>query len=130
MAGADGAAVTFTRRELRERLGASEHQVRVGLARLVALEYLTTVSAGPAGSTHRYTVADLPDATPSPAPEPDSDGDTSRGPGEVGPRGSHVERPAQTPDLATSRASQTHNDEQPRDVPVDVGAPRRRRTRR
>jgi hypothetical protein len=36
----NSAVVTFTRRELREMLGWSEHQVRIGLARLVALEYL------------------------------------------------------------------------------------------
>ena len=38
--------VSFTRRELREMLGWSEHQVRIGLARLVALEYLVAVPGG------------------------------------------------------------------------------------
>ena len=38
--------VAFTRRELRETLGWSEHQVRIGLARLVALEYLVAVPGG------------------------------------------------------------------------------------
>ena len=55
-------AVSFTRRELREALGWSEHQVRIGLARLVALEYLVAVPGG-AGRQHRYLLADPPDAS-------------------------------------------------------------------
>jgi hypothetical protein len=55
----DPAAVSFTRRELRELLGWSEHQVRIGLARLVTLEYLVVVSGG-VGRQHRYLLADPP----------------------------------------------------------------------
>ncbi len=48
---------SFTRRELRELTGWSEHQVRVGLARLVALEYVAEHRDRP-GRRHRYTLVD------------------------------------------------------------------------
>ena len=55
------ADTAFTRRELREMLGWSEHQVRIGLARLVALEYLVAVPGG-VGRQHRYLLADPPES--------------------------------------------------------------------
>jgi len=63
----DPAVVSFTRRELRELLGWSEHQVRIGLARLVALEYLVAVSGG-VGRQHRYLLADPPRPRDTPRP--------------------------------------------------------------
>ena len=60
-------AVSFTRRELRESLGWSEHQVRIGLARLVALEYLVAVPGG-SGRQHRYLLADDPPGQPRDTP--------------------------------------------------------------
>jgi DNA primase len=48
---------SFTRRELRELTGWSEHQVRVGLGRLVALEYVSERRDGP-GKRHGYLLAD------------------------------------------------------------------------
>jgi DNA primase len=62
-------AVSFTRRELRESLGWSEHQVRIGLARLVALEYLVAVPGG-SGRQHRYLLADEPLGRPRDTPRP------------------------------------------------------------
>jgi hypothetical protein len=70
-------AVGFTRRDLREMLGWSEHQVRIGLARLVALEYLIAVPGGQ-GRQHRYLLADPPTVEPRDTPRPVSD-DGSRG---------------------------------------------------
>ncbi len=52
-------SVSFTRRELREALGYSEHQIRIGLDRLVALEYLHCVYGG-AGRRHAYRLAEEP----------------------------------------------------------------------
>ena len=49
--------VSFTRRELRELTGWSEHQVRVGLGRLVALEYVSEQRERP-GKRHSYVLAD------------------------------------------------------------------------
>ncbi|MFZ0666258.1 MAG: hypothetical protein WAM97_10910, partial [Acidimicrobiales bacterium] len=69
--------VGFTRRELREALGWSEHQVRIGLARLVALEYLIAVPGG-SGRQHRYLLADPPGQprdTPRPVRDPDPRGE-------------------------------------------------------
>lgn len=60
-------AITFTRRELRELLGWFEHQVRIGLARLVALEYLVAVPGG-TGRQHRYLLADTPAGAPRDTP--------------------------------------------------------------
>lgn len=75
--GVDAATVGFTRRELRELLGWSEHQVRMGLARLVALEYLAVVPSG-AGRQHRYLLVDLPPVEPRDTPRPVR-GSASRG---------------------------------------------------
>jgi hypothetical protein len=69
--------VSFTRRELREMLGWSEHQVRIGLARLVALEYLISVPRGQ-GRQHRYLLADPPTVEARDTPRPVRD-DGSRG---------------------------------------------------
>jgi len=55
--------VSFTRRELRELTGRSEHQVRVGLGRLVALEYVAQRRDGP-GKRHTYAVVDEQPAGP------------------------------------------------------------------
>jgi len=52
-------SVSFTRRELREALGYSEHQIRIGLDRLVSLEYLLCVYGGP-GRRNAYRLADEP----------------------------------------------------------------------
>jgi len=49
--------VTFTRRELRELTGWSEHQVRLGLERLVALEYVAERRDRP-GLRHTYLLVD------------------------------------------------------------------------
>jgi hypothetical protein len=65
--------IAFTRREIRELLGWSEHQVRVGLERLVALEYLLVAPGGP-GRHHRYRLAEprQPRGAPREVPEPGS----------------------------------------------------------
>jgi len=55
--------VSFTRRELRELTGWSEHQVRVGLGRLVALEYVAERRDGP-GKRHTYALVDEEPAGP------------------------------------------------------------------
>jgi hypothetical protein len=67
--------IAFTRREIRELLGWSEHQVRVGLERLVALEYLLVAPGGP-GRHHRYRLAEprQPRGTPREVREPGSRG--------------------------------------------------------
>jgi DNA primase len=65
----DAETVSFTRRELREQLGWSEHQVRIGLARLVALEYFIAVPGG-SGRQHRYLLADEPLGRPRDTPRP------------------------------------------------------------
>jgi hypothetical protein len=88
--GVDAATVAFTRRELREMLGWSEHQVRMGLARLVALEYLVAVPGG-AGRQHRYHLVDLPPAEPRDTPRP------VREPGSRGEKPTHA---GKTADLA------------------------------
>jgi hypothetical protein len=62
-------SVGFTRRELRETLGWSEHQVRIGLTRLVALEYLIALPGGQ-GRQHRYLLADPPETEPRDTPRP------------------------------------------------------------
>ncbi len=49
--------LSFTRRQLRELTGWSEHQVRVGLGRLVALEYVSERREGP-GRHHSYALVD------------------------------------------------------------------------
>jgi hypothetical protein len=89
--GAVGSAtVGFTRRELRQSLGWSEHQVRIGLARLVALEYLIAVPGG-AGRQHRYLLADEPPGQPRDTPRPVRD----HGPrGENGTHTGHLADPA------------------------------------
>lgn len=119
------ARVAFTRRELRERLGASEHQVRVGLARLVALEYLTVVP-GPPGHPNRYALVNPPDAQ-----EPC---DTLRDPEASDAQGQNTARPAETSNPVDP---ETHIGQQSRNVDVGTdprgGATpqrRRRRTRR
>jgi hypothetical protein len=86
-------AVGFTRRELRETLGWSEHQVRIGLARLVALEYLMAVPGGP-GRQHRYLLADVPPGEPRDTPRPARE-KTSRGEnGSHAAKGDHPVVPA------------------------------------
>jgi DNA primase len=55
--GAAASGTSFTRRELRELTGWSEYQVRAGLARLVALEYVAEQRDRP-GRRHRYTLLD------------------------------------------------------------------------
>lgn len=90
----DPAAVTFTRRELRELLGWSEHQVRSGLGALVALEYLLAVPGGP-GRQHCYLLADAlvprdeaeprePRGTPRGGRDPESRGGTASCAGATG----------------------------------------------
>jgi hypothetical protein len=86
----DAEVVSFTRRELRESLGWSEHQVRIGLARLVALEYLVAVPGG-SGRQHRYLVADDPSGQPRDTPRPVRDPD---------PRGQNGTHAGGTPDPA------------------------------
>jgi hypothetical protein len=86
------ARVGFTRGELRERLGASEHQVRVGLARLVALEHLTVVP-GPPGLPNRYALVNPPEA-----PEVGEPGGTLRDPVTPESPGQNTASPAQTSD--------------------------------
>jgi DNA primase len=105
----DPATVSFTRRELRELLGWSEHQVRMGLARLVALEYLVAVSAG-VGRQHRYLLADPP--PPRETPRPVREG---------GSRGVEATHAARTVDPAV--ASRAFGDGE-REA-VSVGAPPR-----
>ncbi len=119
------AGVAFTRRELRERLGASEHQVRVGLARLVALEYLTVVP-GPPGHPSRYALVSPPDAQ-----EPR---DGLWDPANSDAQGQNIARPAETSNPVDP---ETHIGQQSRNVDVGTdprgGATpqrRRRRTRR
>jgi hypothetical protein len=123
---------SFSRRELRELLGCTEHQVRAGLARLVALEYVA-VLPGPVGCQHRYILidppstadgrpseADGPSSSPSPSEpsEPSEPGGTLRPPGEPGPPGPSAPRPAQTPDPAAQRRETRHIDGQPPVVAV------------
>jgi hypothetical protein len=83
------ARIAFTRREIREQLGWSEHQVRVGLARLVALEYLLVAPGGP-GRHHRYRLAELrqPRESPREVREPGSRG-------VVGPRAGETADPGE-----------------------------------
>jgi len=83
-------AVSFTRRELRESLGWSEHQVRIGLARLVALEYLVAVPGG-SGRQHHYLLADDPPGQPRDTPRTVRDPD---------PRGQNGTYAAGSDDLA------------------------------
>lgn len=120
--------VAFTRRELRERLGASEHQVRVGLARLVALEYLTVVP-GPAGLANRYALISPPEAQQVEEP-----GDTLRDPVTSDSQGQNTPRPAQTPNPVDPDA-RVEQERQNVDVGTDAAATattqqRRRRSRR
>ena len=61
------APVRFTRRELRELTGWSEHQVRVGLGRLVTLEYVAEQRDRP-GRRHTYLLADDDSAGPRDGP--------------------------------------------------------------
>jgi len=77
--------IAFTRREIRELLGWSEHQVRVGLERLVALEYLLVAPGGP-GRQHRYRLAE-PRETPREVREPGSRGVMHPQAGETAHRG-------------------------------------------
>ncbi len=76
--------VSFTRRELRELTGWSEHQVRVGLGRLVALEYVSERRDRP-GRRHSYVLADDERAGPREGPrevrEPSSRGQLPALPG-------------------------------------------------
>ena len=76
-AGNGATQVSFTRRELRELTGWSEHQVRVGLGRLVALEYVSERRDGP-GRRHSYVLADDERAGPREAPR-QVRGSSSRG---------------------------------------------------
>jgi hypothetical protein len=75
--------VAFTRRELRELTGWSEHQVRVGLERLVALEYVAERRDRP-GLRHTYVLldADLAEVrgTSREARDPDSRGGSAAPP--------------------------------------------------
>jgi hypothetical protein len=75
----------FTRRELRELTGWSEHQVRVGLGRLVALEYVAEQRRP--GRRHSYVVADDEHAGPRDGPrevrEPSSRGQLPALPGPI-----------------------------------------------
>jgi hypothetical protein len=69
--------LSFTRRQLRELTGWSEHQVRVGVGRLVALEYVSERRERP-GKRHSYALADDELAGPREAPRQVS-GSSSRG---------------------------------------------------
>ncbi|MCU1493589.1 MAG: dnaG [Acidimicrobiaceae bacterium] len=100
--------VSFTRRELRESLGWSEHQVRIGLARLVALEYLVAVPGG-SGRQHRYLLADPPDPGPRDTPRPVRDPD---------PRGENGTHAGRTGDPAVNADASNANSRPV--VPVDV----------
>lgn len=111
--------VTFTRRELRERLGASEHQVRIGLARLVALEFVIAVARAP-GLPNRYAL------TNPPAPERGEPGETLRAPCDPDSQGPQGLPPAQTANLVGLATLGTPRDEKPGNVPVDVAPPRPR----
>jgi len=92
--GVDPELAAFTRRELREMLGWSEHQVRVGLARLVALEYLGAVPGG-VGRQHRYLLADPPEPIGLDEPR-----DTPRPMRDRRPRGGYGQHAGLTPDPA------------------------------
>jgi hypothetical protein len=83
--------VSFTRRELRELTSWSEHQVRVGLGRLVALEYVSERRDGP-GRRHSYALADDELAGPREGP---------RQAREASSRGGPPVLPAPGADLAT-----------------------------
>jgi hypothetical protein len=78
--------VSFSRRGLRELTGWSEHQVRVGLGRLVALEYVSERRDRP-GRRHSYVVADDEHAGPRDGPrevrEPSSRGQLPALPGPI-----------------------------------------------
>ncbi|MGH9307497.1 MAG: DNA primase [Acidimicrobiales bacterium] len=102
--------VGFTRRELRETLGWSEHQVRIGLARLVALEYLISVPGGP-GRQHRYLLADPPTVEPRDTPRPVRDHSS---------RGENGEHAGRTADPAVR--TDAYVEDERATVPVGTGA--------
>ena len=106
---------SFTRRELRERLGCSEHQVRAGLARLVSLEYVC-VKAGPCGCQHRYRLAE--DLI-----EPSGPGGPPRTPRDDPQQGETGLRPAQTPDPAARTPQDRVDDAVALIVPVGALPP-------
>ena len=92
----------FTRRELRELTGWSEHQVRVGLGRLVALEYVSERREGP-GRRHSYLLVDDERAAPRESPrqtrDPSSRGQSPALPG-------LILNPATFPTTSSGRALQ------------------------
>jgi hypothetical protein len=76
------------------------HQVRIGLARLVTLEYLIAVPGG-SGRQHRYLLADSPDPGPRDTPRPVRD---------PAPRGENGAHAAGSDDLAVDAdADSAHN---------------------
>jgi energy-coupling factor transporter ATP-binding protein EcfA2 len=99
--------VGFTRRELRELTGWSEHQVRVGLGRLVALEYVSERRDGP-GRRHSYVLADDELAGPREGPR-QARGSSSRGqlPALPGPAANLATFAA----TSSSKASQVRKDD-------------------
>jgi hypothetical protein len=107
-------SVSFTRRELRELTGWSEHQVRVGLGRLVALEYVSE-RRELSGKRHSYVLADDEVAGPREAPR-QVRGSSSRGqlPALPGP----VANVATFPAISASKPS--HVGKRDVDVSLDV----------
>jgi DNA primase len=101
--------VGFTRRELRESLGWSEHQVRIGLARLVVLEYLIAVPGG-SGRQHRYLLADEPPGRPR---------DTPRAVRDLDPRGENRGQAGEMDDLAVDADAFSEKDQTVVAVGVD-----------
>jgi hypothetical protein len=102
-------AVSFTRRELRESLGWSEHQVRIGLGGLVALEYLVAVPGG-SGRQHRYLLADDPPGQPRDTPRTVRDPD---------PRGQNGTYASETDHFAVDADAVTSDDDRVVAVGVD-----------
>jgi hypothetical protein len=95
-----GAVRGFTRRELRDLTGWSEHQVRVGLGRLVALEYVGERRDGP-GRRHTYALLDGALLDERCAGVREGQREVREGPS----RGSLPVSPARTGNLATSAAT-------------------------
>ena len=103
--------VSFTGRELRELTGWSEHQVRVGLGRLVALEYVSERRDGP-GRRHSYVLADDELAGPREGPR-QARGSSSRGQSPA--------LPGPAANLATFAATSSSKASQVRKDDVDPG---------
>ena len=99
--------VSFTRRELRELTGWSEHQVRVGLGRLVALEYVSERRERP-GKRHSYVLADDERAGVREAPR-QVRGSSSRG--QVPALPAPVTNGATFPTTSNAEASQVGKDD-------------------